>query len=141
MTLSDYGSWASLIGLVITGATCLTIFHIKKKFLLQATIEGHSNNIKDISAKISTLLQNFNDNKSEIDEQFDIAKVELRAMKKFASGDFLSDIKKSHSKISKFRSSFYFWHKKDESEARAAKGTLSVVAAQIQHEKTQISYR
>lgn len=141
MSLSDYGSWASLVGLVITFITWMSLYNIKRKFLLRATIDEHTEKLNEISGKISAFLQDFSQNSSEINEQFDIAKVELRAMKKYAKGDLLSDIKSARCEIYMYRSQLCFWNKSDEKAARVAKNTLSVVTAQLHHEKTQHNYR
>jgi hypothetical protein len=102
-TLSDYGSLASIIGLLISFVTFLLVKALRKQFLLRTMIEEHSDSLGRIASNISSLLSTFVGNEADIDEELAIADVKLRNIQKGASGDLLSDVKKTRKKIGKFR--------------------------------------
>lgn len=137
-SLSDYGSWASIIGLCVTIYAVWALLGIKKKFLFRANINDHMEKITDISSQISSLLISFEDNKVDIEELFALADVELRAMQRGAEGDLLSDIKNSRSLITKYTSILYFWVEKNEDSARRIKKGLSVVSAELTHHRRSL---
>lgn len=131
--LSDYGSWSSIAGLIISIFTFLMLFGIKSKFLFRSSVDEHLENIAVISSQISSLLISYADNQKDIEELFALADVELRAMQKGADGDLLSDINKSRSMIKRYTSNIFFWVEKNEDSAREIKKGLSVVAAELSH--------
>ena len=138
MTLNNFGSWASILGLLITVITLLMLSGIRKKFLFRSTVDDHLSKISKISSDISALLQSFSNNQKDIEEQFALADVELRAMQRGADGDLSTDIKKSRKQIQKYTSSIYFWVKKNENSAREIKTGLSVVSAELYHHKKSL---
>lgn len=138
LTLNNFGSWASILGLLITVFTLLMLFGIRKKFLFRSSVDDHLSKISEISSDISSLLQSFSNNQEDIDELFALADVELRAMQRGADGDLVADIKKSRKKIKKYTSRIYFWVKKSENSAREIKTGLSVVSAELYHHKKSL---
>ena len=82
LTISDVGSWASIIGLTLTFVTFLLLFSIKKKFLFRSSVDDHMKEISDISSEVSLLLRSYHENQKDIDELFALANVELRAMQR-----------------------------------------------------------
>lgn len=99
LTLNNFGSWASILGLLITVFTLLMLFGIRKKFLFRSSVDDHLSKISEISSDISSLLQSFSNNEKDIEELFALADVELRAMQRGADGDLATDIKKSRKKL------------------------------------------
>ena len=138
LNLNDFGSWASIAGLILTLVTFLMLFGIKKKFLFRFSVDDHMKKIIEISSEISPLLKSYIENKNDIDELFALADVELRAMQKGASGDLLADIKNSRSSIKKYSSKFWFWVDKNENSAREIKKRLSVVSAELYHHRKSL---
>lgn len=136
--LSDYGSWSSIAGLLITIITLLMLLGIKSKFLFRSSLDGHLERITDISSQISYMLISFKDNQKDIEELFALADVELRAMQRGADGDLLSDIKRSRGVINKYTSRLFFWVEKNEDSAREIKTKLSVVSAELSHHKKSL---
>ncbi len=102
-TLSEYGSIASIFGLLISLATLFLVKALRRQFLFRTRIEEHSNSLGEIASNISSLLSTFVGNEAEIDGSLAIADVKLRNIQKGASGDLLSDVKKTRKKIGKFR--------------------------------------
>ena len=139
LTLSDSGSWASIIGFILTLLTLLMLWGIKKKFLFRSSIDDHINKLVEISSDVSSSLQSYEKNMQEIDELFALANVELRAMQRGAEGDLLADIKKARGLIKKYNSKLYFWIKKDERAARDIKTSFSVVSAELYHQKKALT--
>lgn len=137
-SLSDIGSWASIVGLLITAFTFFMLFGIKKKFLFRSSVDDHLEKLTYISSQISSLLISFKDNQKDIEELFALADVELRAMQRGADGDLLSDIKKSREIIKKYTSKIFFWVEKNEDSAREIKKSLSVVLAELFHHKKSL---
>lgn len=138
LTLNNFGSWASIFGLLITVITFLMLFGIKKKFLFRSSVDDHLAKISKISSDISSLLQSFSKNQEDIEELFALAEVELRAMQRGANGDLVADIKKSRKLIRRYTSKIHFWVNRDENSAREIKTGLSVVSAELYHHKKSL---
>ncbi|WP_415881726.1 hypothetical protein [Neptuniibacter sp. QD34_54] len=138
LNLNNFGSWASIVGLILTLITFLMLFGIKKRFLFRSSVDDHMKKITEISSDISPLLKSYVENKNDIDELFALADVELRAMEKGASGDLLADIKSSRNVIKKYSSKLWFWVDKNEDSAREIKKRLSVVSAELYHHRKSL---
>ena len=138
LSLSDVGSWASLLGLAITFFTATAIFTIKKNFLFRSSINSHAEEISRISSEITTLLREYSKNKQEIDELFALADVELRAMQRGTNNDLSSDIKNSRKLLRKYRSKIWLLSNNDEASARRIKTSLSVVSAELVHHRKSL---
>ena len=140
-SLSDAGSWASLVGLVLTGATFYSLFNIKNRFVFRSHITTHQESLKSKSADITMLLVAYNDNKAQLDEYIKLADVVLRAMQKGASGEILSDIKNSRKLIQSYNKKSFFKKEcvnKNEANAREIKTSLTVIVDQLDHVKNEI---
>lgn len=135
MSLSDIGSWASIIGIFITVLTFWTVFGIRRKFLFRSQVDDHGKKLVEIASEMSTLLQSFERNREKIEELFALANVELRAMQNGAEGHLLADIKVSRSLIKKYSSTLWFKGDPTESSARKIKTSINVISAQLYHEK------
>lgn len=138
LSLSDVGSWASLLGLAVTFFTAIAVVKIKKRFLFRSSIDTYAEKILDISNEVTMLLGQYVDNEQQIKEQFALVDVELRSMQKGSSGDLLSDIKKARKKIRKYQSRIWFLSKRNEASAREIKTSLSVVSAALVHHRKSL---
>lgn len=138
LSVNDFGSWASIIGFMLTLVTFLMLFGIKKKFLFRSSVDDHIKKITEISSNISPLLKSFSENKNDVEELFALADVELRAMQKGASGDLLKDIKSSRKVILRYNSKLCFWVDKNEESAREIKKRLSIVSAELYHHRKSL---
>lgn len=139
-TLSDIGSWCSIIGLVMTIFTFMLVFSIKKKFLFKSRVEEHQQSLREIASQISGLLQSYSKNMDDIDDAIAIADVKLRNIKNGANGDLLSDVKTARSKIKAYRVSG--WIKKagnkNEKSAREINTAINVVVEEMNNVKKQL---
>ena len=121
LNLSDVGSWASLLGLVVTFFTAKTLIKIKNKFLFQSHIDFHTQKLIYISNEITILLRQYSENKQEIEELFALADVELRAMQKGSDENLSSDIKSARKLLKRYQSGIWFFGKNNEESARKIK--------------------
>ncbi|MFM5788674.1 hypothetical protein ACET5Z_18000 [Aeromonas veronii] len=143
-SLSDLGSWASLIGL---GGTFLTIISfvlllsIRKKFLFRSSIELHQAKLAEQANEIASLLADYNNKKSEIDELLELADVELRAIQRGASNDLLKDVNNARALIKDYLKKPFLRYSntnKTEQSARTIKTKMTVIVAQFEHVKKHI---
>ncbi len=135
MNLSDYGSWASIIGIVITLVTFITVFSMKRQFMFRSRLEEHEVKLKDMSSNIVICLNSYERNVDQIDELLGLANVELRYLQKGASGTLKKEIKKTRSTIRWFRIRLSFGGKlkPNASNARKACKSINMVIAELQH--------
>ena len=50
--LSDIGSWASIVGLIVTFVTFALVWGIKNRFFFRSNVEDHKKNISDMSSTL-----------------------------------------------------------------------------------------
>ena len=139
-TLSDIGSWCSIIGLVITIFTFMLVFSIKRKFLFRSRVEEHQQSLREIASQISGLLQSYSKNMDDIDNAIAIADVKLRNIRNGANGDLLSDVKIARSKIRAYSSRGWFKKSvnKNEESARKINTAINVVVEEMDNVKKQL---
>lgn len=138
LSLGFVADWASIIGLVLTGLTFYFVFGLKEKFLLKSGVDAHIKSLIEISSEVSGLLQSYEANSTAIDELFELANVELRAIQRGADGDLLSDIKKARRLIFVYDVKILFYLVKNEKSARRIKMKLSVVTAELENFKKSL---
>jgi len=134
ITLSDYGSYASIIGFITAILTFFLVWGIKKNFLFRSQIDEHRESLTKIASEVSGHLENFSENLHNVEESFAIADVKLRNMQKGASKDLLTDIKLARKKISKFRakrSIFTSNENKSDKLAREIRTQLNIVIEEL----------
>lgn len=139
--LSNYGSMASIIGLLISLVTLILVKAIRKQFLFRLRIDEHSESLGEIASNLSHLLTSFIGNEEEIDELLAVANVKLRNIQKGASGDLLSDVKKARKKIARYRWRHRIgieWLKPEEKLARQIYTGINVVVEEMSNVKTEI---
>lgn len=141
LELSGYGSWASIISLVVSFITLLMVFSLKKKFMFRSRIEDHQVSLREIASKLSQLFENFDKNIDEIYNKLEIANVVLRNLQKGASDELLSDIKKARKKIFIFRIKYSFstrYFKVSESHARKIYTAINIVVEELKNVKKEL---
>lgn len=139
--LSDIGSVASIVGLVITIFTFAVLWHIKKKFLFNANVECHKKVISQKASEMILLLGDYENNVGEIDELLALVDVELRAVQRGANGDLKDDVRKSRGKINSYLEKPFFRNQnklKNETKAREIKTSLTVITAEFSHVKRNL---
>jgi len=139
--LSDIGSWASIVGLIVTFVTFALVWGIKNRFFFRSNVEDHKKNISDMSSELSSLLSNFTENKHDIDDLIARVDVELRVIESGAKKDLLADVKEARQKIKQYRKkSFFSSSNKYQTEAtvREIKTSLSAIAAEFEYVKKSL---
>jgi uncharacterized membrane-anchored protein YhcB (DUF1043 family) len=139
--LSDYGSCASIVGVILTFLTFILVFKIKKKFLFRSTVDDYKKSLDDISSNISNLFNSYADNIDDIDEAFAIADVKLRNIEKGANGDLLSDVRNARLKIKRYRSRGWLRNKnrnKNEPSAIEIITAINVVVEEFKNVKKEL---
>lgn len=133
-SLSDLGSWVTIISSFITAYTAYMVFKIRRKFLFRANMEKNCKDIQENAEKLSALLGNYNENKNLIHEVLATTNVILRSLEKGASEDFLKDIKKCRRSINVFskKNKWFFFKntKQNEAYVREIKTNMSVIVAE-----------
>jgi hypothetical protein len=140
LPLSDYGSWASIIGIAVSVFTLMMVLTLKKQFLFRSRVEEFSETLTKISSDITASLNSYEKNRDDIDEFIALADVTLRTAKKGASGDLLSDIKTARRRawIYKIRE-FIGWKLKPNSKhARNVSKGINVVIAELKNVKQEL---
>ena len=140
LPLSDYGSWASIIGIAVSVFTLLIVFTLKKQFLFRSRVEEFSETLTKISSDITSCLNSYDKNKEDIDEFIALADVTLRTVKKGASGDLLSDIKTARRRAWLYKTrGFIGWKfKPDSKHARNVSKGINVVIAELKNVKKEL---
>lgn len=133
-SLSDLGSWVTIISSFITVYTAYMVFRIRRKFLFRANMEKNCQEIQKNAEELSALLSNFNENKNSIDEILATTNVILRTLEKGASEDFLKDIKKCRQSIKVYskKKNWFFLENSNQTEnhVRDIKTNMSVIVAE-----------
>lgn len=140
-SLSDYGSWASIVGLILTAITFFMIIGIKKRFLFRSNVNEHRISLSEKISEISQLLIDYSKNIQEIDGILAIVEVKLRNMEKGANGHLLSDIKSARKKIRTYSTRNRFFNKannKTESSVRGINTALNVVVEELENVKKEL---
>jgi len=139
--LSDYGSLASIFGLIVSLVTLFLVKALRKQFLFRSRIDEHSQSLDGIASNISSLLSSFIGNEEEIDNELAIANVKLRNVQKGASGDLLSDAKKARKNIAKYRWRHrvgFDWLKPEEKLVRQIYTDINIVVEEMSNVKKEI---
>lgn len=138
--LSSIGSYASIIGLVISALTLWLVFSIKKKFIFRSRLEEHRKSLRSKASNLSNLFNNFEDNLDEIANEFAIVNVKLRNIQRGATDYLYSDIKKARKKIQifRFKLSFKWFSEPKESDARKIYTAINVVVEELGNVKKEI---
>jgi len=142
--LSDYGSWASIISLVVSFITLLMVFSLKKKFMFRSRVEEHQVSLREIASKLSLLFESFDNNMGEIGDALEIAEIKLRNLEKGATDKYLlSNISQARKQINNFGSKPSFLAKfthspTKESIARKAYTKINCVVEELDNIKKEL---
>lgn len=104
MSLSDIGSYASILGFLLTVAILVSLRNIQKKFLFKVRISDLHHNIKKHASELSSLIQNYSSNKNEIEELLAKALADIASLEQKASGSLRQNLKVLSEDIKKYRS-------------------------------------
>ncbi|MDD9319161.1 hypothetical protein M0O54_03335 [Acinetobacter lactucae] len=130
-SLSDLGSWVSILGFIITCITAYFVVAIKNKFLFRANVDSNCLDLQGKAEELSSLLGDYANKTNEIHEHLARIDVILRALQKGASENFLKDIKKCRRCIKKYsmKKILFFLENKSKSEelVREIKTLLTVI--------------
>lgn len=80
--LSDYGSWASIIGFFISVLTLVLVKRLKKSFMFRARVDAQGDFLQEKSAELSNLLATYKTSSDDVAQILAKVKVKLRALKK-----------------------------------------------------------
>ena len=141
LILSDVGSWASILGIVISILTFVVVLKLKKQFMFRSRLEEHAEKLAKISSNISNCLNGFDEDYHQIYEEFSLANVELRCIQRGANGSLLSDIKKARFGIKIFRLKYFLKIKTTKSDYKAIrliKTRINIVVAELQNVKKEL---
>ncbi|WP_201525950.1 hypothetical protein [Psychrobacter frigidicola] len=141
LTLSDYGSLASFVGLSVSIITLLLVSTLKKRINFNIRVEEHRLDLIALSSDISSLLGSFQHNTAEIDDKFAIANVKFRELQKAAPSNLLKDIKVARKRIRSFRFRYrvgYEFYLPSEQLARLINTDINIVVEELVNIKKNI---
>ncbi|CAH6891608.1 conserved hypothetical protein [Vibrio chagasii] len=140
VSLSDYGSWASIIGVVVSLFTFGAVFFLRKTFLFRSRVDEHAKILADLSSKIVGCLNSFETNKDRVDELVGLAEVAIRSAKKGSSGALKSYLSTAHrqAKLYKYREFIGFRFSPKSKHARNVAKSINIAVAEIQNVKKEL---
>lgn len=139
-TLSDYGSWASIIGVVISAFTFGAVFFLRRTFLFRSRVDEHAKTLTELSSKIVGCLNSFETNKDQVDELVGLAEVAIRSAKKGSSGALKSYLSKAHrqAKLYKHRERIGFRFSPKSKHARNVTKSINIAVAEMDNVKKEL---
>ncbi len=141
MSFSNIANSSSILGLIVTFVTFYLVYNIRKRFLFRVTIDKNRETLNNMSSEISSLLVNFENNISEIDEKLKIIEVTLRNLIKGTDNkNLVKDIKNTMKKIKVYFKSAFFFNKnhKTQKNVREIKIDIVGIIEELKHEKQNI---
>ncbi|MDL2269796.1 hypothetical protein LJC71_10390 [Desulfosarcina sp. OttesenSCG-928-A07] len=144
LTLSDYGDWTSIIGLMISLATFATVFllkrQIKRRFIFHSNMESFIEKFQQASFDIVNCLNSFERNKETIHDIVEKINVHLRFAVRGAKGDLKNDLKKTQRQISCYtiRDKIGWIFSPQHQHARAISRSLNNLVDQIEYHRQEL---
>ncbi|TMX48011.1 hypothetical protein [Vibrio alginolyticus] len=140
-SLSDYGSWASIIGLFISLVTLVLVKRLKKSFMFRARVDVQGDFLQEKSAELSGLLATYQESADEITEILTKVKVKLRALNKGAKGDLGDDISKAIEKIEVYLKDY--WERSSsalppEKNVREIYSLINIIVEELDNVKSEL---
>ncbi len=140
-TLSDYGSWASIVGFFISIVTLVLVKRLKKSFMFRARVDAQGNFLQEQSIELSVLLATYSSNSDEITQILTKVKVKLRALNKGAKGDLEKDISNAIRKIECFLKAY--WDKTNssippEKDVREIYSLINIIVEELDNVKSEL---
>lgn len=140
-TLSDYSSWASIIGFFISTVTLVLVKRLKKNFMFRARVDVQGSILQKQSSELSLLLATYSSNIDDIAQILTKIKVKLRALKKGAKGDLANDISNAIIKIESFLQAY--WDKSShsiplEKNAREIYSAINIIIEELDIVKSEL---
>lgn len=128
MTFSNIANSSSILGLIVTFVTFYLVFNIRKRFLFRVAIDKNRETLNNMSSDISSLLVNFENNISEIDEKLKIVEVTLRNLIKGTDNkNLVKDIKNTMKKIKVYFKSTFFFSKNNKTQKNVREIKVDIV--------------
>ncbi|MGF1713123.1 hypothetical protein L4C37_21505 [Vibrio kagoshimensis] len=139
--LSDYGSWASIIGFFISVLTLVLVKRLKKSFMFRARVDAQGDFLQEKSAELSSLLATYKSSSDDIAQTLAKVKVKLRALNKGAKGDLEEDISNAVEKIDRFLNSY--WDKTTstlppEKDVREIYSLINIIVEELDNVKSEL---
>lgn len=132
--LTVIASWASIIAFFLTLCTFVLLMRIKAKFLFRSSIDSYKNDLLKISNKINTLLNDFEKNAYDVNEEIAIVDVKLRTIEKYAKDNLVADVKKVRSKIKVYNREKFLFIKTKNNKTESAAREIKLLIVTIIHE-------
>lgn len=141
LPLSDYGSWASVLGFFISLFTLILVGRLKKSFMFRSRVDVQGDFLQEQSSELSKLLASYSSNLDEITNIFTKVKVKLRVLRKGAKGDLQKDVNNTISKIDAFLDAR--WHKDSshtpkEKNAREIYSSINIIIEELDNVKSEL---
>ncbi|XLX38465.1 hypothetical protein ACK25U_11805 [Ectopseudomonas mendocina] len=140
-SLSDWGSWASILGIGVSLVTLVVALRLKRQFMFRSRVDEHLTALDEIASNISSLLISYESNHEDIDRQFAVAFVRLRYIKKDASSDLRSDVSRAKRRIALFRFRYrvgFRWVKPNQRHARSINTDINIVVEELDNVKKEL---
>ncbi len=129
--VANISSVVSILSFFMSIVTLYLVFTLRRRFIFRISIDKNKNSLNKSSTEISSLLNNFSNNKDEISDKLKIIEITLRNISKGSSNKDLSkDIKITMKKISNYKNT--------EKEIREIKTDVIGIIEELKYEKQNI---
>lgn len=137
LSFSDYGSLASIVGIIIAYITLMKVGKIEDRFLLNVRVFEYVRELETFSSEMTHLLGKFGSNTQIINEKFALIDVKLRNIQRSATDDLLKDLKITRRSIKVFRGKTtikFFSSTSNEMSAREIVTNINVVVEELKNQ-------
>ncbi len=129
--VANISSVVSILSFFMSIVTLYLVFILRRRFIFRISIDKNKNSLNKSSTEISSLLNDFSNNKDEISDKLKIIEITLRNISKGSSNKDLSkDIKITMKKISNYKNT--------EKEIREIKTDVVGIIEELKYEKQNI---
>ncbi len=129
--IANVSSVVSILSFFMSIVTLYLVFTLRRRFIFRISIDKNKNSLNKSSTEISSLLNDFSNNKDEISDKIKIIEITLRNISKGSSNKDLSkDIKITMKKISNYKNT--------EKEIREIKTDVVGIIEELKYEKQNI---
>ncbi len=129
--IANVSSVVSILSFFMSIVTLYLVFTLRRRFIFRISIDKNKNSLNKSSTEISSLLNDFVNNKDGISDKLKIIEITLRNISKGSSNKDLSkDIKITMKKISNYKNT--------EKEIREIKTDVVGIIEELKYEKQNI---
>lgn len=129
--VANISSVVSILSFFMSIVTLYLVFTLRRRFIFRISIDKNKNSLNKSSTEISSLLNDFVNNKDGISDKLKIIEITLRNISKGSSNKDLSkDIKITMKKISNYKNT--------EKEIREIKTDVVGIIEELKYEKQNI---